>query len=173
VGTIGQEQADPVGPPAADLVAPRATELVPAQATVLIARIARVVRQRFERVLSPLGLRQRHLVALSYLRSNGPTAQQTLAERLRMDPSSMVCLLNELEDDDLVVRHRDRTDRRRAIIELSRHGKLALCEVDRALEAVEDEILDQLDTSQRSTLRQLLARLDLGEPDWGLMASEG
>ena len=69
--------------------------------------------------------------------------------------------------------HRDRTDRRRAIVELSRHGKLALCEVDRALEAVEDEILDQLDTSQRSTLRQLLARLDLGEPDWGLMANEG
>jgi MarR family transcriptional regulator, lower aerobic nicotinate degradation pathway regulator len=156
VGTKTQEQAD----------------LVPAQATVLIARIARVVKQRFERVLSPLGLRQRHLVALSYLRSNGPTAQQSLAERLRMDPSSMVCLLNELEDDDLVVRHRDRADRRRAIVELSRHGKRALCEVDRALEAVEDEILDQLDTSQRATLRELLARLDLGEPDWGLMANE-
>ena len=148
-------------------------DLVPAQATVLIARIARVVRQRFEHMLSPLGLRQRHLVALSYLRSNGPTAQQTLAERLRMDPSSMVCLLNELEDSDMVVRHRDRNDRRRAIIELSGHGKRALCEVDRALETVEDEILDQLDTSQRVTLRALLARLDLGEPDWALMASEG
>jgi MarR family transcriptional regulator, lower aerobic nicotinate degradation pathway regulator len=172
VATIGREQGDLVPAQATGLVSARATDLVPAQATVLIARIARVVKQRFERVLSPLGLRQRHLVALSYLRSNGPTAQQTLAERLRMDPSSMVCLLNELEDDDLVVRHRDRTDRRRAIIELSHHGKLALREVDRALEAVEDEILDQLDSSQRSTLRELLARLDLGEPDWGLMANE-
>jgi DNA-binding MarR family transcriptional regulator len=120
----------------------------------------------------PLGLRQRHLVALSYLRSNGPTAQQSLAERLRMDPSSMVCLLNELEDSDLVVRHRDRADRRRAIVELSGHGKRALREVDQALEVVEDEILDQLDTSQRATLRELLARLDLGEPDWGLIAHE-
>ena len=122
--------------------------------------------------MTPLGLRQRHLVALSYLRSYGPTAQQSLAERLRMDPSSMVCLLNELEDNDLVVRQRDRADRRRAIVELSGHGKRALSEVDRALEVVEDEILDQLDTSQRATLRELLARLDLGEPDWGLMASE-
>jgi MarR family transcriptional regulator, lower aerobic nicotinate degradation pathway regulator len=148
------------------------TNLVPAQATVLIARVARVVRQRFERVLSPLGLRQRHLVALSYLRSYGPTAQQSLADRLRMDASSMVCLLNELEDNDLVVRHRDRADRRRAIVELSRHGTRALCEVDRALEAVEDEILDHLDTSERATLRRLLARLDFGEPDWALLANE-
>ena len=151
---------------------PEHADVVPAQATVLIARIARIVRQRFERALTPLGLRQRHLVALSYLRSYGPTAQQSLAERLRMDPSSMVCLLNELEDNDLVVRQRDRADRRRAIVELSGHGKRALSEVDRALEVVEDEILDQLDTSQRATLRALLARLDLGEPDWGLMANE-
>ena len=111
-------------------------------------------------------------MALSYLRSYGPTAQQTLAERLRMDPSSMVCLLNELEDSSLVVRHRDRTDRRRAIIELSRQGTRVLCDVDRALEVVEDEILEQLDPSQRTTLRELLARLDVGEPDWGLIASE-
>jgi DNA-binding MarR family transcriptional regulator len=138
----------------------------------LIARIARIVRQRFERVLSPLGLRQRHLVALSYLRSYGPTAQQTLADRLRMDPSSMVCLLNELEDNGLVVRHRDRADRRRAIIELSREGTRALCDVDAALEVVENEILEQLDASQRATLRELLARLDVGEPDWGLIANE-
>jgi DNA-binding MarR family transcriptional regulator len=148
------------------------TDLVPSQATVLIARIARIVRQRFERVLSPLGLRQRHLVALSYLRSYGPTAQQALADRLRMDPSSMVCLLNELEDNGLVVRHRDRADRRRAIIELSRHGARALCDVDAALEVVENEILEQLDASQRATLRELLARLDVGDPDWGLITNE-
>ncbi len=161
--TPGLEQADAV---------PQQPDVVPAQATVLIARVARIVRQRFERALTPLGLRQRHLVALSYLRSYGPTAQQSLAERLRMDPSSLVCLLNELEDNDLVVRQRDRADRRRAIVELSGHGKRALCEVDRALEVVENEILDQLDSSQRVTLRELLARLDLGEPDWGLIASE-
>jgi MarR family transcriptional regulator, lower aerobic nicotinate degradation pathway regulator len=146
--------------------------MVAPQATVLIARIARVVRQRFERALSPLGLRQRHLVALSYLRSYGPTAQQMLAERLRMDASSMVCLLNELEDNDLVVRHRDRADRRRAIIELSHRGTLALCELDRTLEVVEDEILEQLDATQRATLRELLARLDFGEPDWSVFAHE-
>jgi len=130
------------------------------------------VRQRFEYALTPLGLRQRHVVALSYLRGHGPTAQQALAERLCMDPSSTVCLLNELEDHDLIVRQRDRIDRRRGMIELSVEGELALREVDRALQAVEDEILASLNDGERCTLHGLLARLNVGEPDWGAAAHE-
>jgi DNA-binding MarR family transcriptional regulator len=145
---------------------------VPAQATVLIARVARVVRQRFEQVLTPLGLRQRHVVALSYLRGHGPTAQQQLADRLRMDASSMVCLLNELEENELVVRHRDRADRRRGIVELSPQGERALHDVDQALQVVEDEVLTRLESGERGTLRRLLAKLELGEPGWGLIATE-
>jgi DNA-binding MarR family transcriptional regulator len=145
---------------------------VPAHATMLIARVARVVRQRFEQTLTPLGLRQRHVVALSYLSGHGPTAQHTLAERLCMDPSSMVCLLNELEDHDLVMRQRDRSDRRRGIIELSQQGQLALREVDSALQAVEDEILAGLAARERTLLHGLLARLSAGEPDWGVVANE-
>lgn len=146
--------------------------LVPSQSTVLIARIARVVRQRFEQVLAPIGLRQRHVVALSHLRGYGPTAQQKLADRLRMDASSMVCLLNDLEESELVVRNRDRTDRRRAVVELSPQGERALCEVDQALKIVEDEMLTGLDSGERAMLHELLARLDFGEPDWGLIAND-
>jgi DNA-binding MarR family transcriptional regulator len=147
-------------------------DLVPVQATVLIARVARVVRQRFEQVLTPLGLRQRHVVALSYLRGYGPTAQQKLADRLRMDASSMVCLLNELEESDLVVRQRDRADRRRAIVELSPQGEFALCRVDKAVQIVEDEMMTQLNDQERATLHDLLVKLSSGEPDWGLIVNE-
>jgi DNA-binding MarR family transcriptional regulator len=147
------------------------TGAVPAQATVLIARIARVVRQRFDEVLTPLGLRQRHVVALSYLRGHGPTAQQVLAECLCLDPSGVVCLLNELEDEDLVVRKRDRADRRRALIHLSVKGERALRDVDRALQTVEDELLVGLDGEERSLLHGLLARLGVGASDWGPVVS--
>jgi DNA-binding MarR family transcriptional regulator len=140
-------------------------DAVPTHATVLIARLARAVRKRFELTLSPLGLRQRHVVALSYLRGHGPTAQQTLADRLCMDASSTVCLLNELEDHDLVVRQRDRSDRRRALIELSASGERALREVDRALQTVEDEILADLSAGERDVLHGLLSRLRLSETD--------
>jgi DNA-binding MarR family transcriptional regulator len=132
---------------------------IPTQVSVLIARLARVVRHRLEQVLTPTGLRQRDVVALSYLRGSGPTAQQALAERLRMDPSSLVCLLNDLEESELIIRTRDRTDRRRAIVQLSPAGEHALCEVDHAVEAVEREMLTGLDADERMTLRGLLARL--------------
>ena len=145
---------------------------VPAQSTVLIARVARVVRQRFEQVLAPHGLRQRHVVALSYLRGHGPTAQQQLADSLRMDASSMVCLLNELEESKLVIRNRDRSDRRRAIVKLSTRGERALRNVDQALQVVEEEVLTRLDPSERGTLHQLLAKLELWDRDWGLIAKE-
>ena len=144
---------------------------VPTQVSVLIARLARVVRHRLEQVLTPTGLRQRHVVALSYLRGFGPTAQQSLAERLRMDPSSLVCLLNDLEESGLVVRTRDRSDRRRAIVQLSPDGERALRQVDHAVEAVEREMLTGLDADERSTLRRLLARLPVAN-DWALAAGE-
>ena len=143
-----------------------ASASAPAQASVLIARIARVVRQRFEQVLTPLGLSQRDVIALTYLRGHGPTPQQLLAERLRLDASSMVCLLNDLEEAELVLRRRDRADRRRAIVQLSDKGERTLHEVDDAVDVVEQEMLTGLDRDERSTLHRLLARLHFGVADW-------
>jgi DNA-binding MarR family transcriptional regulator len=128
-------------------------------ASVLIARIARLVRSRLEAALGPSGLRQRQLVALSYLRDHGPTRQQALAQSLCMDASTLVCLLNELEDRDLVARRRDSEDRRRGILELTDHGRDALGESDAALAEIDAEILADLDQTERADLRALLGRL--------------
>jgi DNA-binding MarR family transcriptional regulator len=129
-----------------------------ARSTVLITRLARAMRRQFEQAVAPLGLRARHLVALTHLKDHGPSAQQTLIEALGLDASNLVALLNELEDADLIVRSRDRTDRRRGIIELSAAGERALEAVDRALEAVDDVVLAPLSFDERATLNELLAR---------------
>lgn len=133
------------------------TEALPA--SVLIARVARLVRSRLEAALGPSGLRQRQLVALTYLRDRGPARQQALAQSLCMDASSLVCLLNDLEDRDLIARKRDREDRRRGILELTAHGRAVLAEVDAALVEIDAEILLDLDDSERTELRALLSRL--------------
>jgi DNA-binding MarR family transcriptional regulator len=166
----GKQLADSLVAGAAPSVA-ASVGVIPIQATVLIARIARLVRQRLDEALTPFGLRQRHVVALSYLRGHGPTAQQVLAECLCMDASGIVCLLNELEDEDLVVRRRDRADRRRGLVHLSAKGERALCDLDRALQTVEDELLVGLDRDERSLLHGLLARLGSGAGDWGPVVS--
>lgn len=128
-------------------------------AAVLIARIGRLVRSRLDAALGPSELRQRQLVALSYLRDHGPARQQALAQSLCMDASSLVCLLNDLEDRDLIARRRDREDRRRGILELTDHGREALVESDAVLAEIDDEILADLDESERDELRALLGRL--------------
>jgi DNA-binding MarR family transcriptional regulator len=139
------------------------TSAAPPPAGVLIARVARVVRQRLERAVRPVGLNQRQLVALGYLRDHGPSAQRDLGHSLRMDASSLVCLLNELEDGGLVARRRDPADRRRGIVELSPKGAEVLGKVDEALAAIDEEILAGLDPDERATLRALLARLPAGQ----------
>jgi DNA-binding MarR family transcriptional regulator len=128
-------------------------------AAVLIARVARRVRSRIRAALGPTELRQRHLVALSCLRDHGPARQQALAQSLCMDASSLVCLLNDLEDRDLIARRRDREDRRRGILELTDHGRATLTEIDAALAEIDAEILADLDESERTDLRALLGRL--------------
>lgn len=135
-----------------------------ARSTVLITRMARAMRRRFERAVEPLGLRARHLVALTHLKDHGPSPQQTLIDVLGLDASNLVALLNELEDADLIVRSRDRTDRRRGIIELSPEGERLLLEVDRALEAVDDEILVALSSEERASLNELLAKAGASGP---------
>jgi DNA-binding MarR family transcriptional regulator len=126
--------------------------------SVLIALLARGMRRRIDEALEPVGVRPRHLLVLTHLRTGGPAAQQTLLDVAGVDPSNLVGLLNELEDAGLIVRSRDRADRRRGVIELSRKGRRVLGDVDRALHAVDDEVLAALGEGERAELNALLAR---------------
>jgi len=132
-----------------------------ARPTVLIVHLARTISHRFELALSPLGLRQRQLVTLHYLRDHGPAPQQALAETLSIDPGNVVLLLNELEEAGLASRRRDHADRRRHIVEITPAGRTALDAAARVLDDVENDLLASLSPEQRETLYELLdAALD-------------
>jgi MarR family transcriptional regulator, lower aerobic nicotinate degradation pathway regulator len=120
------------------------------------------MRLRAEAVLAPLGLRPRHLVALTVLRDRGGSAQQALAATLTMDGTNIVGLLNELEAEKLIERRRSPEDRRRHVVELTALGAEQLAKVECALSTVEDEVLGALDESQRETLYSLLQQATTG-----------
>ena len=92
----------------------------------LINHLARVARRAADTSV-PHGLRPRQLVALTLLDEHGPVSQQALGEALRLDPSNVVGLLNELEERGLVTRRRDPADRRRHIVELSAAVRTSCC----------------------------------------------
>jgi DNA-binding MarR family transcriptional regulator len=122
----------------------------------LLDYLARRMRLRAESALAPLGLRSRHLVALTVLREGGGSTQQALSTTLQIDRTNLVGLLNELEADKLIERRRSSEDRRRHIVELTAAGANLLAKVEVALAAVEDEVLGGLDDEQRETLYRLL-----------------
>lgn len=128
----------------------------------LLAHLARRIRLRSESVLSPLGLRPRHLVALTVLRNGGGISQQALASTLEMDGTNLVGLLNELEAAGLVERRRSPSDRRRHLVELTDAGRHRLSEAECALANAEDEVLGALDPAERDTLYELLRRAAAG-----------
>src|SRR3982074_1232968 len=128
-----------------------------APSSVLLSQPARGMRRRIEQAVEPLGLRPRELHALQHLRERGPSAQQTLVELLGIDATNLVAILNRLEDAGLIERHRDRADRRRAIIALSTQGDQLLAQLDRALRQIDDEIFATLTSSERQNLKALCA----------------
>src|SRR6266571_7640237 len=98
---------------------------------MLLVKLGRALQHRFNDALKPSELMPRHLQVLDELRQ-GPMSQQALADRVGVDPTKLVGLLNDLEGKGLVVRRRDPVDRRRHIVENSRAG---VARVDAALAA--------------------------------------
>lgn len=123
------------------------------------------MRVRSESALTDLGLRPRHLVALTVLREQGGSTQQALAGTLQIDRTNLVGLLNDLEARDLIARRRSEEDRRRHLVGLTDAGERLLAEAEDALGAAEDEVLRALDHGDRATLAGLLQRATREAPE--------
>jgi len=122
---------------------------------MLLVKLGRALQRRFNDALKPLELTPRHLQVLDELRQ-APMSQQALADRVGVDPTKLVGLLNDLEGRHLVLRRRDPEDRRRHIVENSQEGEARVDAALAAAAAVEDELLAALDGEQRAQLRELL-----------------
>jgi DNA-binding MarR family transcriptional regulator len=124
----------------------------------LISQLARAGRRVAEASASPGDLRPRQVIALKLLSERGATSQQAFGDRLSLDPSNVVGLLNELEDRGLTSRRRDPADRRRHIVEISAAGETELEVANARIVTVEDEVLQALSAEERATLYRLLMR---------------
>lgn len=125
----------------------------------LIQHLGRRLRSEGQAELSKtFGLRERHLIALTLLREFGEQSQADLAGNLRVDPTSLVALLNELEAAGLVERRRTPRDRRRHTVALTSAGMCRLADIERALIAIERRTLSGLDPTEQATLHALLQK---------------
>lgn len=115
------------------------------------------------RALEPYGIDGRELAVLLMLASHEPASQQQAAKRLGIDRTTMVALLDTLEDKGLVSRHPHAEDRRRNIVELTQVGHKVLAKGTEASEDAEREFLAPLSATAARQLRESLVRIVLTE----------
>ncbi|HZD69430.1 MAG TPA: MarR family transcriptional regulator [Actinomycetes bacterium] len=100
-----------------------------------------------------------HLAVLTCLADSGPTCQKDIAERLRVDGSDMVAVLDDLEHAGYVTRARDPSDRRRHAVSITSSGRRALGRLDQRAAHADDTLLGPLTTTERELLHRLLRRV--------------
>ncbi|CAO5257893.1 hypothetical protein FAGKG844_850014 [Frankia sp. AgKG'84/4] len=130
---------------------------------VLLTRLTRrVYREAGERVL---GMPLKCFVLLNHVREDGGVPQRTLSEMLCIDANNTVLLLNMAERAGWVERRRDQSDRRRHLVHRTPAGTAALRGAERAMDNVEDRVLDRLAPADRRMLHVLLGLALAGDED--------
>src|SRR3954453_23784195 len=91
-------------------------------AGLLLALIGHEAMRRLRAAHTAHGLKPRQFQVLGLLHDHGGLPQRELIQRMGIDASILVTLLNPLEAEGLVSRERDPDDRRRHLVKLTPTG---------------------------------------------------
>ncbi|MCX5330150.1 MULTISPECIES: MarR family winged helix-turn-helix transcriptional regulator [unclassified Streptomyces] len=94
--------------------------------------------------LAPHEVDGHELTALAVLSGAASLSQVEVAGRLGVDRTTMVALLDGLEDQGLVVRRRSPRDRRKNLVELTAAGQECLSRAEQARRVAEERFLAPL-----------------------------
>jgi DNA-binding MarR family transcriptional regulator len=136
----------------------------PMQQQDLGALFARITRRLIEAegpLLEAHGLSMWGYIALSQLVTQPAATQLALAQAMRYDKTRLIGLLDQLEQDGLITRTPDPTDRRARIITLTDAGEARRAGAQADIRAMEDDLLAGLSAARRTQLREILAEVDL------------
>jgi MarR family transcriptional regulator, lower aerobic nicotinate degradation pathway regulator len=113
----------------------------------------------FAEALEPLGLRPPHFGVLRLIDADPGLTQQELARRSLIDPSSMVAVVDELEELGYAERQPHPADRRKHAIHLTADGTRMLERAQTVAVKTTKEILAPLTADEIDELRVLLRKL--------------
>jgi DNA-binding MarR family transcriptional regulator len=134
-----------------------------AHQSLVLFKLAGWFQSQVDEALRPAGFKTRHYTTLSVLRHKGPWSQRAVAEKLRIDTATMVAVINDLEHEGLVERHRDPEDKRNYRVRVTDAGVRWLEDVELSIGVVEDAVLTPLSSDERATLLRLTNALFLPE----------
>src|SRR5438105_1032775 len=133
--------------------------LLSARIGFLLARAHLVAREKADRALEGVGLTMKAYAALATLVSDGPVSQQKLSRRIRMDPATMVDVIDALERSGHIIRRRNPEDRREYALQTTSKGRALFSRAERAIETAEAQTVGGLNRKQLGVLKELLTRM--------------
>lgn len=124
----------------------------------MLLRVADLVRDATERALAEWGLRGKDLRVLA-LAEGGELSQQDLTALAGLDRTTMVGVIDLLEERGYARRVRSASDRRKHVVTVTDEGREALGEVLARLDRLEAEFLTTLSPDERAGLNGLVGRV--------------
>lgn len=107
--------------------------------------------------LEQLGIGIKQQAALDVLAEEGPLSQRELGYRLGIDRTTIVAIVDDLQDAGLITRVRNPADRRSHLVTMSPLGKRTQQRGRRAVRRAERSTLSALPAAERGRLTTLLA----------------
>jgi DNA-binding MarR family transcriptional regulator len=141
---------------------PEARDLPPSmrvRVPFLLYRTAQASHALANEMLAEIGLAARHVGILTLITEREAMTQTALGAELEVDRTTMVELLDQLEERGLVERQRHPTDRRAFMIHATDAGRATKTEAIRILDQQQAAFLAPLSGPERRVLADILNRL--------------
>lgn len=129
--------------------------------SMLLNQACHAVTSRLNAALADLGVSVKVYCVLTKA-VEGDFTQAQLAERAWMDKTTMVNVLDEMEQDGLAVRTLSPTDRRVRVVAITAKGRATLKRADAIVQSSYDDVLDTLPAKQKTAFLAALSSLVQG-----------
>jgi MarR family transcriptional regulator for hemolysin len=109
--------------------------------------------------LAPHGITYRQCQVLGGLALHGPLSQRELASRMRIEPPTLVGILDRMERDGWISRRPCADDRRKNLIHPTRHAKPVWSKIVTCAKRVRARATAGISRQEFETLKDLLQRI--------------
>ena len=124
-----------------------------------LRRIIRSVEMYSKKLSSNHKVTGPQLVCLLTIGQHQPVIASRIAKHVHLSPSTVVGVLDRLEEKDLVTRERDQKDRRKVYVRLTEKGRELTCQAPSPLQDRLAQALHGLSALEQSTIALALEKI--------------
>jgi DNA-binding MarR family transcriptional regulator len=125
----------------------------------LLSQLGFEVAHRFGGLMREVELEPRHFAVMRAISMAQGRSQNEVGETLHIPASSMVAVVDHLEERSLIERRPHPTDRRARLLYVTPHGDDVLGRAVELVMGLEQVVCDGVDASERQTLVRLLGHV--------------